>query len=151
MRQINDAGLALIKSFEGLELTAYLCPAKVWTIGYGSTGPHVKPGMTITPGEAERLLRKDLERFEHGVDVLMGDTPTTDNQFSAMVSLAFNIGFGDPARNIPGFKTSTVLKRHRLGNRIGAARAFEMWNRGGGQILKGLIRRRAAEAKLYLS
>lgn len=150
-RRINDAGLALVKRFEGLELTAYRCPAGILTVGFGSTGPHVKPGMTITEAEAERLLKEDLDRFERGVDLLVNATPTTDNQFSAMVSLAYNIGFGDPAKGIPGFKTSTVLKRHKLGNRLGASRAFGMWNRAGGKILTGLIRRREEEAKLYLA
>lgn len=142
MRKINDAGLALIKSFEGLRLEAYRCPAGVLTIGYGSTGPHVKQSMVITPGEAERLLLEDLEWFEHGVEIIAG--PATDNQFSAMVSLAFNIGLGR-------FATSTVLKRHKLGNRVGAANAFLLWVRGGGRVLPGLVRRREAERKLYLA
>jgi lysozyme len=140
-RKINDRGLALIKSFEGCELTAYRCPAKVLTIGYGSTGSHVKEGMTITEEEAEALLRKDLARFENGVSVLAG--VSSDSQFAAMVSLAFNIG-------LSAFAGSTVLKRHKLGNRMGAANAFMMWNKAKGQILKGLIRRREAERKLYL-
>lgn len=141
-RKINAAGLALIKQFEGLRLKAYLCPANVWTVGYGSTGSHVKQGMVITEAEAEALLRDDLERFEAGVDKLAGDA--TDNQFSAMVSLAFNIG-------LDAFERSTVLKRHKLGNHMGAANAFLLWNRGGGRILKGLVRRREAERALYLT
>jgi lysozyme len=141
VRRINEAGLELIKSFEGLRLEAYRCPAGVLTIGYGSTGPHVKPGMVITEEKAEGLLLEDLRRFEVGVEAMAG--PATDNQFAAMVALAFNIGLG-------AFSTSTVLKRHKLGNRTGAANAFLMWNKAGGQILKGLIRRREAERKLYL-
>jgi lysozyme len=141
-RKINAAGLALVKEFEGCELTAYRCAAGVLTIGYGSTGSHVREGMTITKEEAEALLRKDLRRFENGVEALMG--PATDNQFSACVSLAFNIGLG-------AFAGSTVLKRHRLGNKIGAANAFLMWNKSRGNILKGLMRRREAERKLYMS
>ena len=139
--QINDKGLALIKRFEGLRLEAYRCPAGVLTIGYGSTGPHVKRGMVITEEEAEALLRKDLERFEEGVGVIAGHA--TSDQFSAMVSLAFNIGLG-------AFATSTVVKRHKLGNHMGAANAFLMWKRAGGRILDGLIRRREAERRLYL-
>lgn len=142
MRTINERGLQLVKQFEGLRLKAYLCPAGVPTIGYGSTGKHVKMGMEITEDEAELLLRRDLKRFEIGVAELIGDTPTTSDQFSALVSLAFNIGLGALAR-------STVLKRHNLGNPRGAANAFAMWNRAGGKILPGLIRRREAEAKLY--
>lgn len=140
-RKINAAGLALVKQFEGLRLKAYLCPANVWTVGYGST-TNVKQGMVITEAEAEALLRDDLERFEAGVDRLAGEA--TDNQFSAMVSLAFNIGLG-------AFERSTVLKRHKLGNHMGAANAFLLWNRGGGKILKGLVRRREAERALYLT
>ena len=93
-RRINSAGLVLIQSFEGLRLTAYRCPAGVWTIGYGHTGPDVNPGQRITPAEAEALLRGDLDRFESGVAAAVGNAPTTDNQFAAMVSLAFNIGLG---------------------------------------------------------
>ncbi len=139
--RINGKGLALIKGFEGLRLDAYRCPAGVATIGYGSTGAHVRMGMSITPGRAEELLLEDLARFETGVAAMAG--AVTSDQFSAMVSLAFNIGLGK-------FATSTVLKRHKLGNRVGAGNAFLMWNRGGGQILKGLIRRREAERALYL-
>jgi lysozyme len=141
--KINDKGKALVKRFEGLRLDAYRCPAGVATIGYGSTGPHVRMGMTITPGEADRLLDKDLARFEVGVKAMVTGIPTNPDQFSAMVSLAFNIGLG-------AFATSTVLKRHKLGNKIGAANAFLMWNKAGGQVLKGLMRRREAERELYL-
>lgn len=139
-RTINAAGLALIKQFEGCKLTAYLCPAKVWTIGYGSTGAHVKPGMTITAREAEDLLRADLRRFEQGVASELGDA--TDNQFSACVSLAFNIG-------LAAFLRSTVLRKHQEGDRAAAAHAFKLWNKAGGKILPGLVRRRDAEAALY--
>jgi lysozyme len=141
-RRINKAGLDLIKSFEGLELKAYLCPAKVWTIGYGSTGPHVKPGMVITEAEAERLLREDLERFE--ACVAKAAPGASDNEFAAMVSLAFNIGED-------GFRKSTVLRKHLAGDHLGAASAFAMWVKGGGRTLPGLVRRRAAEAQLYRS
>jgi lysozyme len=139
-RRINKAGLDLIKSFEGLALKAYLCPARVWTIGYGSTGAHVKPGMVITEAEAERLLREDLMRFEDAVAKAAPDA--TDNQFAAMVSLAFNIGEA-------GLRKSTVLRKHLAGDHLGAASAFAMWNKGGGKVLPGLTRRRAAEAQLY--
>jgi lysozyme len=141
--KINDEGKALVKRFEGLRLDAYRCPAGVATIGYGSTGPHVRMGMTIAPGEADRLLDKDLARFEMGVKAMVTGIPTNPDQFSAMVSLAFNIGLG-------AFATSTVLKRHKLGNKIGAGNAFLMWNKAGGQVLKGLMRRREAERELYL-
>ena len=141
--QINDKGRALVKRFEGLRLEAYRCPAGVLTIGYGSTGPHVKTGMVITPGEAERLLDKDLSRFEVGVTAMLCSVPTSSDEFSAMTCLAFNIGLGN-------FATSTLLKRHKNGNRIGAANAFLSWVFAGKQRLKGLMARREAEKALYL-
>jgi len=101
--------------------------------------------MTISQEEAEELLAKRLEReFEPGVLKLIGDAPTTLNQFSALVSLAYNIGLG-------GLGRSTVLRKHIEGDYEGAAEAFHMWNRGGGQVLRGLVRRRKEEADLYLT
>jgi lysozyme len=143
-RKINAAGLELVKSFEGLRLDAYRCAAGVLTIGWGSTGPHVKEGMTISLEEAETLLKTDLARFERGVEAMTEGVATSDDQFAAMVSLAYNIGLG-------AFLGSTVLKRHKLGNHLGASRAFILWNKAKGQVLKGLTRRREAEAKLYRS
>jgi lysozyme len=140
--KINEAGKALIKRFEGLRLEAYRCPSGVLTIGFGSTGPHVKQGMVITPGEADRLLDKDLARFETGVTAMLCGVPTTENEFSAMVSLAFNIGLGN-------FATSTLLKRHKAGNKIGAASAFLSWVYAKKVKLKGLMARREAEKELY--
>lgn len=139
-RTIGGAGLAIIKQFEGLELKAYLCPARVWTIGYGSTGPHVKPGMTITEAQAEALLRDDLARFEAAAHSAAPNA--TQNQFDAMVSLAFNIGIG-------AFQKSSVLRLHKAGDFAGAGRAFGMWVKAKGKTLPGLVRRRAAEAALY--
>lgn len=139
-RQIGAAGLALIKEFEGLELKAYLCPAKVWTIGYGSTGPHVTPGQVITEAQAEARLQRDLDRFE---DAVARAAPgATQAQFDAMTSLAFNIGIG-------AFLKSSVLRLHKAGEHRAAAEAFGMWVKGGGRVLPGLQRRRAKEADLY--
>lgn len=143
MRKINSAGLALVKKSEGLRLEAYRCPAGILTVGYGSTGPHVRSGMIITPGEAERFLMLDLRRFEVGVEAMTDMVPTNDNQFSACVSLAFNIGLG-------AFATSSVLKRHKKGDYPGAANAFLMWVKAKGQTLPGLVKRREAEKMLYL-
>jgi lysozyme len=122
---------------------AGLCAAGVATVGYGHTGPDVRIPMSITPERAEELLENDLERFERGVEALINGCATLDDQFSALVSLAFNIG-------LSALATSTVMKRHRLGNRLGCANAFLMWNRGGGRVLAGLTRRREAERRLYL-
>jgi GH24 family phage-related lysozyme (muramidase) len=99
--------------------------------------------MTITPGEAERLLHEDLTRFENGVSNIFCACPTNANQFSACVSLAYNIGLG-------AFATSTVAKRHKLGQYAGAANAFLLWNKGGGKVLPGLVKRREDERALYL-
>ena len=145
--KMNARGLALLKSFEGLRLDAYPDPATggdPWTIGHGHTGPDVKPGRVITAGEAERLLQRDLERFEAGVAELVGDAKTADDQAAAMISLAYNIGLAN-------FAKSTVLKRHKLGNHMGAANAFLLWNRAAGRVMRGLMRRREAERALYLS
>ena len=139
-RQINTEGLELIKEFEGLRLQAYLCPAKVWTIGYGSTGPHVKPGMVITEAQADKLLRDDLARFERAVAQTC--PVATDNQFSAMVSLAFNVGEA-------AFGKSTLAKLHNAKDYAGAALQFPRWNKAGGKVLAGLTRRRAREQALY--
>lgn len=141
--RITEKGRALIRRFEGLRLEAYRCPAGVLTIGYGSTGPHVRTGMVITAGEAERLLDKDLSRFEVGVSAMLTGVPTSEDEFSAMVSLSFNIGLGK-------FATSTLLKRHKAGNKTGAANAFLSWIYAGKQKLPGLMRRREAERELYL-
>jgi lysozyme len=140
VRRINAAGLALIKRWEGCKLTAYKCPADVWTIGYGSTGPHVKPGMSITAAEAEALLKRDLDRFERGVAGMAGTM--TDGQFSALVSLAFNVGLG-------ALQGSTLLKLHKVGSYEDAAQQFGRWNKAGGRVLTGLTKRRAEEAALY--
>lgn len=139
-RSINREGLELVKQFEGCKLKAYVCPAGILTIGYGSTGKHVKPGMVITQDQAEELLRSDLRRFE---DCVAEAAPAaTDNQFSAMVSFAFNVGCG-------AFEESTLLRMHRAGKYGSASAQFGRWTRGGGRVLPGLVRRRAAEAALY--
>lgn len=145
---INAAGLALIREFEGCRLTAYRDPVGIWTIGYGDTGPDVVEGLTITQAEAEGRLRARLREFEAAVADALVRRPT-DNEFSASVALAYNIG----ARAFAG---STVAKRHNAGDTAGAAAAFARWNKATGangklQELRGLTRRRAAEANLYLT
>jgi lysozyme len=147
MRKINEKGLALVKRYEGCELTAYRCPAGKLTIGYGSTGSHVREGMTITSTEAEILLKRDIARFETGVDAILGDTPATSDQFSALVSFAFNLG-------LHALLKSTLMKKHRAGLFQDAAVQFLSWNkiRRNGHLvpLAGLTARREAERLLYL-
>lgn len=146
-RQINAAGERLIKSFEGLELEAYRDIAGVPTIGWGHTGPEVHLGQTITAEEADDLFDKDTDRFEAAVDLLTHGR-ATDNQFAALVSFAYNVGEG-------ALKTSTLLRLHNEGDYAGAAAQFTRWNKArsgvGGSLVpvKGLTRRRAAEAELY--
>lgn len=139
--RINQDGLDLIKEFEGLELEAYLCPAQVWTIGFGSTDG-VQPGMIISKEGAEKLLRKDLERFEKCVFQEV-KVELNSNQFSALVSFAFNAGRG-------AFKTSTLLKKLNQRDYAGSANEFERWIWAKGKVLEGLIRRREAERELFL-
>lgn len=141
--RINQRGLDLVKSFEGLSLRAYLDPVGIWTIGYGHTGPEVGPGDVITKAQAEALLRKDLTRFETGVRSLV-KVPLNSNQFSALVSFAFNVGTGALAQ-------STLLVRLNQRDYSGAANEFSRWVYGGGQVLPGLVRRREAEKQLFLA
>lgn len=139
-RQTNAAGRDLIKSFEGLRLKAYLCPAGVATVGWGHTGPDVVVGQIITRERAEELLAIDLARFERFVEERC--SPATDNQFAALVSFAYNVGEG-------ALKTSTLRRMHLEGDYAGAARQFARWNKAAGRVLAGLTKRRSAEAALY--
>lgn len=138
---ISETGLDLIKAFEGLRLTAYVCPAGVLTIGYGSTGSHVKPGMRITEEEADALIEKDLERFEHGVESLV-KVEISQNEFDALVSFAFNLGLG-------ALGQSTLLRLLNQSKYMEAAAQFKRWDKAGGKTLAGLTRRRLAEAALF--
>lgn len=141
LQKISDKGLQLVKHFEGCYLKAYKCPAGVLTIGYGHTGPDVKPGMEITQAQADDLLRLDIERFEKAVRDCV-KVPLEQNQFDALVSFAFNCGAG-------ALQKSTLLKKLNAGDVIGAVQEFHRWNKGGGKVLAGLVRRRAAEAHLF--
>lgn len=138
---INQDGLDLIKSFEGLYLDAYLDPVDIWTIGYGHT-EGVYEGMTITEAEAEELLRKDLAEFEAYVSEAV-QVDLNENQFSALVSFTFNLG---PENLLD----STLLKLLNQGDFQGAADQFPIWNKAGSQELEGLTRRRKAERALFL-
>ena len=140
--KLSEAGLKLIKRHEGLRTRAYLCPAGVWTIGYGSTGAGIGPGLTISVEQAEARLKADLARFEEAVGRLA--LPASQNQYDALVSLVFNIG-------IEAFARSTLLRLHRAGDHRAAAAQFERWIQAGGRKLPGLVRRRAEERALYQS
>jgi GH24 family phage-related lysozyme (muramidase) len=144
----GERGLKLIKEFEGCKLTAYICPAGVWTIGIGSTrysdGSAVKRGQTLANEEAALLLlSKTLASYEHAVNAIKVDL--TQNEFDALVSLTYNIG----ARNLAN---STLVKMLKAGNpKSEIALQFLRWDKAGGKPLAGLTRRRNAEAELFLS
>jgi lysozyme len=140
---VSNKAKDLLKGFEGLQLTAYKCPAGVWTIGYGSTGSHVKPGMTITKEQADILLNKDITPREDKLTRILGRTPTTQNQFDALFLLAYNIGMG-------AFEKSTLLRLHRNAQYEEAADEFLKWNKAGGKVLNGLTRRRSVEREVYI-
>lgn len=140
--KISNKGLSLIKEFEGLKLNAYRCAANVLTIGYGSTGPHVKEGMTITEEEAEELLKEDVSKFEECVNHAV-EVDLTQEEFDALVSFAFNVGCG-------AFMGSTLLKLLNAGNKHAAAQQLLRWDKAGGRVLAGLARRRAAERALFI-
>ena len=143
---INKATINLVKKYEGLKLTAYICPAGKWSIGYGSTfyenGTRVRKGDLITPSEAEELFHHTLEMFGGQVAAQLR-VQLNANQFGALVSLAFNIG-------ITRFCLSTLLKKVNV-NPDDESIAFEFsrWNKCNGRILDGLVKRRKAESDLY--
>ncbi len=156
-RKTSKAGIDLMHQFEGCEqkrpdgkFEAYLCPAKVWTIGWGATGADPFNGGTIGKGtvwtqeQCDMRFEQHLAQFEAGVRDGLGKAPVSQHQFDAMVCLSYNIG-------IRAFQRSTVLKRHKVGDYDGAAKAFLMWSKAGGKTLRGLVRRREAEAALYRS
>lgn len=143
--KIGPRATALMHHFEACKLKAYRCPAGVWTIGWGDTGPHVRAGLVWTQEEADAAFARRIEReFAPAVAKAIGDAPTTPAQFGAMVALAYNIG-------TRAFAGSSVARLHRSGDHASAARAFALWNKAGGRVLAGLVRRRAAEAALYRS
>ena len=142
----SSNGTALIREFEGFVANAYLCPSKVWTIGIGTTiypnGVKVKKGDKCTLEQAHEYLAHDMIEFEKTVNDSV-KVPLSQNQFDALVSLAYNIGSG-------AFKNSTLLKKLNAKDYAGAADQFLVWNKGGGKVLKGLVRRRDAERALFL-
>lgn len=145
--EINDAGLELIKRFEGVRLSAYQDVAGTWTIGYGHTRG-VFPTMHITEQQAETALKDDLDATERVVTAAVARSATSGNQFAAMVALCFNIGSAN-------FRGSTVIMKHRDRDYQAAADAFVTWNKAhvGGVLTEvpGLTARRRAERQLYLT
>lgn len=144
---ISQRGIDLVKHFEGLYLKAYVCPAGVWTIGYGYTGKKhddgtVRGGQEISEATAERLLAEDLNtKYGPAVERLV-KVPLEQHQFDALVSFHFNTG---------ALGRSTLLKKLNMGDYEGAAAEFDRWTRGGGRVLPGLVRRRRSERRLFES
>jgi lysozyme len=140
MAKVSEAAIAHIKSFEGLSLEAYP-DAGHWSIGYGHSSNAVYPGMRITDQQADALLRKDLEKFELGVERVLA-VPATQEEFDAMVALAYNIGLN-------AFEESTLLRHHNNQRHQDAAAEFGKWTKSGNTVLPGLVKRREKEAAMY--
>jgi len=142
--RVSKAGIDLIHSFESCKLTAYPDPGSVdgkpWTIGWGSTGPGIAKGVVWTQEQADARFAADLGRFEKAV-ALMAPV-TTQNQFDALVSFAYNVGLN-------ALHDSTLLRMHKAGDYAGAKLQFSRWDKNDGRVMTGLTRRRAAEAALY--
>lgn len=143
--RLSERGAALIKSFEGCPLRAYVCPAGVLTIGWGHTndgrGRPFAAGDVWTQAECDRAFLEDMVAYEDVVKDAV-KVRLTQAEFDALVSFAYNCGPGN-------LRASTLLKKLNAGDYAGAALEFPRWNRGGGQVLQGLVRRRAAEARLF--
>ena len=150
--RIGPAGIALIKRFEGCarrrgdgRFEAYPDPGTggdPWTIGWGATGPGIGPGTVWSQAECDARLDGDLVRYAADVAAALGDAPTTQAQFDALVSFHYNTG---------AIGRATLTRKHIAGDFAGAAGEFARWNKAGGRILRGLVTRRAAEAQLYLN
>ena len=146
-RLINQNGLDLVKRFEGLYTDAYICPAGVPTIGYGHTG-NVELGQSITPQEAENILQKDMQKFSVAVENTI-KVELNDNQFSALVSFAFNCGASS-------LRVSTLCRKLNTGDYDCVPSELSRWvkatdpSTGKKRSLAGLVKRRAAEGELFL-
>ena len=138
----SNKSIELVKHFEGFESVAYLCPANVWTIGYGRT-KNVKEGDVISEIQAERDLLEELEEF--GEQVLsVVDVELNQNEFDALTSWTYNLGVGN-------LRSSTLLKKLNAGDKNSVPSEMLRWNKANGKVLNGLTRRRQAEADLWVS
>lgn len=148
--QVSEAGIALIKRFEGCArvrpdglVESYPDPAtggEPWTIGWGATGPDIKPRTVWTQAACDARLSVDVARHAKDVLAALQGAPVTQSQFDALVSFHFNTG---------AIFRATLTRMHVAGDFEGAAAQFSRWNRGGGKVMRGLVRRRSAEAGLY--
>ena len=138
--KVSQDCIQLVKHFEGFEDTAYLCPANVWTIGYGRTR-NVKEGDKITEPQAERDLLEELEEFKHQV-LDSVKVELKQNELDALTSWTYNLGVGN-------LKSSTLLKKLNAGNKDEVPAEIVRWNKANGKVLAGLTKRREAEAELW--
>lgn len=138
--KVSQDCIDLVKFFEGFEAKAYLCPANVWTIGYGRTR-NVKEGDVVNEKQAERDLLEELEEFGHQVSSTV-KVSLEQSQFDALTSWTYNLGVGN-------LQSSTLLKKLNSGDKNSVPSEMLRWNKAAGKVLAGLTRRREAEAKLW--
>lgn len=145
MKTSQQGGVTVMHHFESCKLKAYPDPGskngEPWTIGWGHTGPEVKPGLVWTQAQADAAFLEDLRSFERDVGSLV-KVPLTQGQFDALVSFAYNVG-------LASLNKSTLLRLLNAGDYAGAALQFRRWNKNDGQVMRGLTRRRAAEEGLF--
>lgn len=150
-RVLGEKGMSLIQSFEGCEkdradgqFEAYPDPGssdgRPWTIGWGSTGRDIVPGTVWTRQQCDDRFARDMQGYANAVIAAIGDAPTTQNQFDALVSFHYNTG---------AIAKATLTRKHKAGDYAGAEAEFGKWVKNAGTVMRGLVRRRAAEAKLY--
>lgn len=139
-RRTNERGVNLIKTYEGLSLRSYRCPAGKWTVGYGHTLT-TTPFQQISENDADKLLRFDLQRMERAVARLV-KVPLNDNQFAALVSFVFNVGE-------TAFAKSSLLKKLNAGDHAAVPKELMRWVKAAGVQMDGLVRRRLAESDLW--
>ena len=149
-RAVSSRGLALIRQFEGCArvradglVQAYPDPgtgSDPWTIGWGAAGAAIGPGTVWTQAQCDTRLAADVARHAAQVAAAIGDAPTKQAQFDALVSFHYNTG---------AIGRATLTRKHVAGDFVGAVDEFARWNRAGGRVLRGLTRRRAVEAALY--
>ena len=145
---VNEAGLGIIKSFEGWASSVYRCPANRWTIGWGSTWDNKGNPVTASHPDIDKttgtdLLRRELRHVESAINRLV-KVPLNENQFSSLCSFVYNLGSGN-------FQSSTLRAKLNREEYEGAALEFPKWRRAGGKILKGLVARRKIEQSLFLT
>ena len=151
-RTIGPEGVALVKRFEGCArvrrdglVAAYPDPGTggaPWTIGWGATGPGIGPETVWTQEECDERLARDLARYAAEVADAIGDSPTSQSQFDALASFHYNTG---------AIARASITRFHIAGDYDAAAREFGRWKHAGGWVMRGLILRREAEARLYLN